>query len=118
MSEAVGQYLAIEQEAAVDHKLKTVQPFFSMVWRGEKTAEIRKRDRDFKPGDVLILREWSKAEGYSGCYMETPITSIVTSDDFPEGLSEGYRLLSFGPIFRGVNKTVGSKSQEESDASR
>jgi Domain of unknown function (DUF3850) len=115
MSEAVNQYLAIEQEAATDHKLKTVQPFFSMVWRSEKTAEIRKHDRNFKPGDVLILQEWSEAEGYSGCYMETPITSIVTSEEFPEGLVEGYCLLSFGPIFRGVNKISGTL-EEWSDA--
>jgi hypothetical protein len=115
LAEAVDQYLAIEQEAAVNHGLKTVQPFFGMVWRGEKTAEIRKHDRNFKPGDVLILQEWSEAEGYSGCYMETPITSIVTAEEFPDGLSEGYCLLSFGPIFRGVNKTTGSELREESD---
>jgi Domain of unknown function (DUF3850) len=115
IGEAVNQYLAIEQEAAATHELKTAEPFFSMVWRGEKTADIRKHDRDFKPGDVLILQEWSESEGYSGRYMETLITSIVASEEFPEGLNEGYCLLSFGPVFRGVNKISGAL-EEWSDA--
>lgn len=84
------------------HELKTLQPFFWMVWDGEKTAEIRKDDRGFKIADVLILREWSPNTGYSGCYMEMSITSIVRAEDFPDALQPGYCLLSFVSIFRGI----------------
>lgn len=86
----------------MNHELKTLEPFFSMVWSGEKTAEIRKHDRGFKVADVLVLREWSPEAGYSGCYMEMRITSIVKAEDFPDALQPGYCLLSFGFIFRGI----------------
>lgn len=41
----------------MDHELKTDALVFDAVKRGEKTFEIRKDDRDFVVGDVLILRK-------------------------------------------------------------
>ncbi len=40
------------------HELKTWPSFFEALYRGEKTFEVRKNDRDFAVGDVLYLREW------------------------------------------------------------
>ena len=41
------------------HTLKTVEPYFSAVWNGVKTAELRdSSDREFKVGDILVLRQW------------------------------------------------------------
>lgn len=37
------------------HDLKTAQPYFNEVWNGRKRFEVRKNDRDFKTGDVLML---------------------------------------------------------------
>lgn len=39
------------------HELKTVQPHFAHVQSGAKRAEIRRDDRGFAVGDVLVLRE-------------------------------------------------------------
>jgi hypothetical protein len=39
------------------HWLKTDQPFFDAIWDGDKTFEIRKNDRNFAEGDLLILGE-------------------------------------------------------------
>lgn len=39
------------------HYLKTVQPYFDAIDQGLKTFEIRKNDRDFKVGDILVLLE-------------------------------------------------------------
>ena len=44
------------------HELKTIQPFFDDVWTGKKSFEIRKADRPFASGDLLILQEWNGEE--------------------------------------------------------
>lgn len=40
------------------HRLKSVNPFFSDVWCGDKTFEVRFNDRDFKVGDFLLLKKY------------------------------------------------------------
>lgn len=40
------------------HKLKTVPKHFQKVWDRKKLFEIRKNDRNFKKGDLLVLREY------------------------------------------------------------
>lgn len=40
------------------HLLKTIDPFFSLVWEGRKLFEWRKFDRDFKPFDELVLQNY------------------------------------------------------------
>lgn len=40
------------------HKLKTVPKHFQKVWDRKKLFEIRKNDRGFKKGDLLVLREY------------------------------------------------------------
>lgn len=38
-----------------EHILKTVEPYFSAVASGEKTFEVRRNDRAFQKGDILVL---------------------------------------------------------------
>lgn len=40
------------------HELKTWPGPFSDVSSGRKTYEVRKEDRNYEVGDVLVLREW------------------------------------------------------------
>lgn len=37
------------------HELKTFDPYFDAVERGEKTFEVRYNDRDYQKGDILRL---------------------------------------------------------------
>jgi hypothetical protein len=43
---------------ATTHYLKCWPEFFDAVERGDKTFEIRKNDRGFQRGDVLVLRKY------------------------------------------------------------
>lgn len=41
------------------HKLKTLNPYFHDVKSKIKTFELRKNDRDFQVGHILLLMEWN-----------------------------------------------------------
>lgn len=47
------------------HVLKTDHEPFEAIWEGRKNYETRKTDRDFRVGDVLVLREQKNGE-YTG----------------------------------------------------
>ncbi|WP_428958055.1 DUF3850 domain-containing protein [Levilactobacillus brevis] len=49
------------------HGLKIQPDYFKAVFMGTKTFEIRKNDRGYKAGDVLILKEWvPETKRYTG----------------------------------------------------
>lgn len=51
-----------------EHSLKTWPNFWDAVERGDKTFELRKNDRGFQRGDVLLLRKWDPSD--SGFYVD------------------------------------------------
>jgi hypothetical protein len=42
----------------VTHSLKVEPPYFTAVFEGDKPFEVRKNDRAYQRGDLLILNEW------------------------------------------------------------
>lgn len=48
------------------HHVKTVQPFFDAVWKGLKSFELRKNDRDYRVGDSFLQYEWNVETGQPG----------------------------------------------------
>lgn len=76
------------------HELKTAPSAFCHVIDGTKTAEYRKDDRGFSVGDVLWLREWSQAFGYTGREATAVITHITRGPWVPEG----FAMLSMGRV--------------------
>jgi len=48
------------------HELKSWPEFFKPVVDGQKTFEIRKNDRNFEIGDVLVLREFRPCKDCGG----------------------------------------------------
>ena len=80
------------------HTLKIRPQFFDSVKNGIKTCEIRRNDRDFRVGDTLHLREWKpgtwEKDGYTNRSCEAVITHILTHDELPEGIPDGFVALS------------------------
>ncbi|WP_370609427.1 DUF3850 domain-containing protein [Citrobacter portucalensis] len=68
---------------SVIHSLKIGPLFFNAVENGEKRAEVRINDRDFKCGDFLIFREW--AGEYTGRKLTVKVTHILPLDGLVVG---------------------------------
>lgn len=67
------------REAEIRHELKTWPEPFAAVLDGRKRFEIRKADRPFTDGDVLLLREWDpKAEEFNGAYTGRSVKVQIT----------------------------------------
>lgn len=78
------------------HELKINTEYAIAVARGEKTFEIRKNDRDFKEGDILVMREYENGE-YKDIAIVAEVTYIL--NDF-EGLKDGYVALGIKVLNR------------------
>ena len=76
------------------HELKTWPGFFDGLMTHQKSAEVRRNDRGFKVGDLLVLREFNaETDDYTGRF-ENRIVSRV--DDLRLVIGrEGFVLLSF-----------------------
>lgn len=49
------------------HDLKCLPEYFEEVYAGRKKFELRKNDRNYQPGNLVVLREWLPEKGlYSG----------------------------------------------------
>lgn len=76
------------------HYLKTWVEYFQAVRRGDKDFELRKDDRDFQVGDVLILEEWDHInDEHTGDSIDKVVKYKLTGGQF--GLEEGYCIMSF-----------------------
>ena len=61
------------------HELKISPGYFAVVKSGVKNFEIRKDDRNFQVGDILVLREYvyfAKQE-YTGRQIERRVTYVL-----------------------------------------
>ncbi|GGC94841.1 DUF3850 domain-containing protein [Enterococcus wangshanyuanii] len=61
----LGEVNEIIERNKTIHKLKTLPEFFEATLAGEKPFEIRKNDRGFQKGDLVILKEFD-GENYTG----------------------------------------------------
>jgi hypothetical protein len=89
---------------ATEHKLKTWSRYWDAVAAGEKTFEVRRNDRAFQTGDILVLEKFDPdLRGYDFDYGQTPprvrairkrITYLLQGGQF--GIEPGYCVLGLG----------------------
>lgn len=73
------------------HYVKCESEFFNDVVDDFKTFEIRKNDRDYQPGDDIVLREYDKElKKLTG--REERVSIIYMLEDYP-GIEPGYCIL-------------------------
>ena len=74
------------------HYLKTWPEYFAAIEAGRKTFEVRRGDRDFAVGDVLVLEEYDPAtQKYSGRIAVVCVTYVFRGDSDPFGaVSPGF----------------------------
>lgn len=78
------------------HELKTHPEYFCEVISGRKPFEIRFNDRNFKVGDLLVLREYEPKIGrFTGRYVQRVITYIA---DNQQWLRPGYVVLGIDVV--------------------
>lgn len=93
------------------HQMKLNDRYFDAVDNGIKTFEIRKDDRGFRVGDVLRLYRVNDDGLYvsrDGTYasndrsglkpIQVTVRYILTHDDFPDGIPEGYVVMSIEKV--------------------
>lgn len=58
----------------IRHRLRCWPPQFEAMKRGEKLFDLRRDDRNFQVGDILIQEEYTPDNGYTGdicCFVVT-----------------------------------------------
>ncbi len=71
------------------HELKILPQYFKEVVNGNKNFEVRKNDRCFKKGDLLVLQEFD-GEKYTGLETRKEITYLLDNSNY---LRDGYVVL-------------------------
>ena len=85
------------------HRIKVWPEFFAALLDGTKTFEVRRDDRGYAVGDVLVLQEWdphyftnTRNGSYTDQEMEVLITYKLPGGRF--GLDPNWCVLGFGPF--------------------
>lgn len=75
------------------HKLKTWPEVFDPLLTRAKSFEVRRDDRDYMVGDLLVLEEWDPAVGgYTGRSMKALVTYLLPGGRF--GVEVGFVVMS------------------------
>lgn len=82
------------------HELKTDPEPFAKTKKGRKPLELRRDDRDFQPGDYLLLREWKDGD-YTGDTQVCYVLSVIRhGDTYGEMLAPGHVAMGILPFKR------------------
>lgn len=77
------------------HDIKIRENYACDVIRGKKTFEVRKNDRDYRVGDLLMMRVVSK-DGIDAGAVVMATVSYILSD--PEYVKDGYVIMGLSDV--------------------
>lgn len=80
------------------HELKCHPHFFEALSRGDKNFEIRRNDRRYATGDVLIIRKFDPSYGLIPGEepLRFKVTYLMSDEDFP-GILPGFVIMGIKP---------------------
>lgn len=80
----------------IEHDVKCWPPYFDAVLSGEKPFEVRKADRDYRPGDTMRLREYlPERDFFTGRHVLRRIAFRLDGGAF--GVEPGFVVLGIVP---------------------
>lgn len=83
------------------HILKIDEKWFERICSGQKTSELRFNDRDYQTDDTIIFHPVDSDGNVLIKPYDLPtyeITHVLNSNQFPQGLQDGYCVLSIAPL--------------------
>jgi len=90
-------------ERSAFHPLKTWPEFFDAVCDGRKTFEVRRDDRGFREGDVLLLQRWeperadyTRDDAGRPLMRAVRVTYVLAGGGF--GIEDGHVVLGLGRL--------------------
>lgn len=82
----------------VKSELKSWPMYFSEIISDIRSAEVRVNDRNYRAGDLLLLREWNPDTGvYTGRECMRRVVHVLRG---VMGVMPGYVVLSLGKVAR------------------
>lgn len=91
------------------HVVKCKKTYFEQVVRETKKFEVRKNDRNYQPGDIIIMQEIEDDNGpavYTGRFIACKIGYML--EDF-EGLAPGFVAFTIEPRYQATRLLGGLK---------
>ena len=86
------------------HRLKTWPVFYDDVECGAKTFEIRKNDRNFQVGDILILEKYDPdKKEYDGSSLEVSVDYTIHLNGLP-GMPDDFIAMSISLLDESKSK--------------
>lgn len=94
------------------HELKTWPKYFAAVRSGGKRFEIRRNDREFAVGDILVLREFEpETDTFTGQTEERQITFLLSEEDY--GVIHGFVAIGFGEVIHHADAPAGTLTADQ-----
>ncbi len=87
------------------HHVKSWPQYFASIKEGQRTHDLRRNDREFQVGDLMILAEFDpQAQKYTGETCEVEITSMTSTSQpcavSSEALDPAFCILSIRRVFK------------------